>query len=61
VWFLASSLGKLTAGLIAGGFDPSNVAAMPGRFLGIVLYGCGTGLFLLLISGRVTRLMGGVR
>jgi POT family proton-dependent oligopeptide transporter len=61
VWFLASSLGKLTAGLIAGGFDPNNLPAMPGRFLGIVLYGCGTGLVLLLLSGRVTRLMGGVR
>ena len=61
VWFLASSLGKLTAGLIAGTFDPDDLAAMPGRYFDIVLYGCGVGLLLLVISGRVTRLMGGVR
>jgi POT family proton-dependent oligopeptide transporter len=61
VWFLASSLGKLTAGLIAGSFDANNLPAMPGRYFDIVVYGCGVGLVLLLISGRVTRLMGGVR
>jgi POT family proton-dependent oligopeptide transporter len=61
VWFLASSLGKLTAGLIAGTFDPNDVAAMPGQYLNIVIYGCAVGLLLLLISRPVTRLMGGVR
>jgi POT family proton-dependent oligopeptide transporter len=61
VWFLASSLGKLTAGLIAGGFDPNDLAAMPGRYLNIVVYGCAVGLVLLLISRPVTRLMGGVK
>jgi POT family proton-dependent oligopeptide transporter len=61
VWFLASSLGKLTAGLIAGSFDPDDLAAMPGRYLDIVLYGCGVGTLLLLASRPVTRLMGGVK
>jgi len=61
VWFLASSLGKLTAGLIAGGFDPNDLAAMPGRYFNIVVYGCVVGLLLLLISRPVTRLMGGVK
>jgi POT family proton-dependent oligopeptide transporter len=61
VWFLASSLGKLTAGLIAGSFDPNNLAAMPGRFLFIVMYGCGVGLLLLALSPRIVRWMGGVR
>jgi POT family proton-dependent oligopeptide transporter len=61
VWFLASSLGKLMAGLIAGTFDPNDVAAMPGRYMNIVIYGCSVGLLLLLISRPVTRLMGGVR
>jgi POT family proton-dependent oligopeptide transporter len=61
VWFLASSLGKLTAGLIAGSFDPDDLAGMPGRYFNIVMYGCGVGLVLLVISGRVTRMMGGVR
>jgi POT family proton-dependent oligopeptide transporter len=61
VWFLASSLGKLTAGLIAGSFDPDDLAAMPGRYMDIVLYGCSVGLVLLLLSRPVTRLMGGVK
>ncbi len=61
VWFLASSLGKLTAGLIAGSFDPNDLAAMPGRYFDIVVYGCTVGLVLLLISRPVTRLMGGVK
>jgi len=61
VWFLGSSLGKLMAGLIAGGFDPDNLAAMPDRFLGIVFFACGIGAVLLLVSPRITRLMGGVR
>jgi POT family proton-dependent oligopeptide transporter len=61
VWFLASSLGKLTAGLIAGSFDPNDLAAMPGRYMDIVVYGCSVGLVLLLISRPVTRLMGGVK
>ena len=61
VWFLGSSLGKLMAGLIAGTFDPSDVAAMPGRYLDIVFYACGVGVVLLVLSPRITRLMGGVR
>jgi POT family proton-dependent oligopeptide transporter len=61
VWFLASSLGKLTAGLIAGTFDADNVEAMPGQYLNIVIYGCSVGLLLLLISRPVSRLMAGVR
>jgi POT family proton-dependent oligopeptide transporter len=61
VWFLGSSLGKLMAGLIAGTFDPNDIAAMPGRYLDIVFYACGVGAVLLLLSPRITRLMGGVR
>ena len=61
VWFLGSSLGKLMAGLIAGTFDPNEVAAMPGRYLDIVFYACGVGVVLLVLSPRITRLMGGVR
>jgi POT family proton-dependent oligopeptide transporter len=53
VWFLASSLGKLTAGVIAGGFDPNDHAAMPGRYPNIVIYGCVVGLVLLLINRPV--------
>ena len=45
----------------AAPFDPNDVAAMPGQYLNIVIYGCSVGLLLLLISRPVTRLMGGVR
>jgi hypothetical protein len=34
---------------------------MPGRFLFIVLYGCGFGALLLALSPRIVRWMGGVR
>jgi POT family proton-dependent oligopeptide transporter len=61
VWFLGSSLGKLMAGLIAGSFDPNNLAAMPGRFMDIVFYACGVGVVLLLLSRPLARLMGNVR
>jgi POT family proton-dependent oligopeptide transporter len=61
VWFLGSSLGKLMAGLIAGTFDANNLAAMPGRFMDIVLFACGVGIVLLLISRPLARNMGGVR
>ena len=43
------------------GFDPNNLAAMPGRFMDIVLYGCGVGVVLLLLSRPLARLMGNVR
>jgi proton-dependent oligopeptide transporter, POT family len=61
VWFLGSSLGKLMAGLIAGTFDANNLAAMPGHFLDIVVYACGVGIVLLLVSRPLSRYMGGVR
>jgi proton-dependent oligopeptide transporter, POT family len=61
VWFLGSSVGKLMAGLIAGSFDPTDLAGMPGRYLDIVFFACGIGAVLLLLSPRITRLMGGVR
>jgi POT family proton-dependent oligopeptide transporter len=61
VWFLGSSLGKLMAGLIAGSFDPNDLGAMPGRYLDIVFFACGIGAVLLLLSPRLTKLMGGVK
>ena len=61
VWFLGSSLGKLMAGLIAGSFDPTDLGAMPGRYLDIVFFACGIGAVLLLLSPPLTKLMGGVK
>jgi POT family proton-dependent oligopeptide transporter len=61
MWFLATSLGNLIAGLIAGDFDANNVAAMPGQYLRIVYFSVGLGLVLLIISRPVKKLMGDVR
>jgi len=61
IWFLATSLGNLAAGLIAGEFDAENVAAMPGQYLHIVAFAVGVGLLTLLLSGPVKRWMGGVK
>ena len=61
IWFLATSLGNLAAGLIAGEFDAENVAGMPGQYLHIVLFAFGVGLLTLAVSGPVKRWMGGVK
>jgi POT family proton-dependent oligopeptide transporter len=61
LWFLATSLGLLLAGLIAGEFDATNVAAMPGQYLDVALFALVCGAVLLAISQRVQRLAGGVR
>jgi proton-dependent oligopeptide transporter, POT family len=61
MWFLALSLGNLLAGLIAGRFDTSNVAAMPGQYMDIVYYSMGLGAVLLILSRPVKKLMGDVQ
>jgi POT family proton-dependent oligopeptide transporter len=61
IWFLATSLGNLVAGLIAGEFDPGAAGQMSNRFLQIVLTTAGAGLLLLLCLGPVKRLTTGVK
>jgi len=58
MWFLSLSLGNLAAGLVAGEFDASNVAAMPAQYLHIVYFAVGLGAVLLILSWPVKRLMG---
>ncbi|MDP9088626.1 MAG: peptide MFS transporter [Pseudomonadota bacterium] len=60
MWFLATSLGNLVASLIAGDFDASNIAAMPGQYMRIVYFSVGLGAILLVISRPVKKLMGDV-
>jgi POT family proton-dependent oligopeptide transporter len=50
IFFVSLSLGNLLASRIAGGFDPTQVAAMPGQFMFIFRYCalCAVGLALLL-------------
>jgi proton-dependent oligopeptide transporter, POT family len=61
MWFLATSLGNLVAGLIAGEFDANNVAAMPGQYMRIVYFSVGVGAVLLVLSRPVKKLMGNVK
>ena len=60
IWFVGAALGNLIAGQIAGDFDANNLAAFPGQYLQIVLVVGGSGLFMLLISKPVKKLMGGI-
>jgi proton-dependent oligopeptide transporter, POT family len=61
VWFLATSVGNLSAGLLAGMFESDNLAAMPGQFMQFVWFIVGAGVVLFLLSGPVKKLMGGVK
>ena len=60
MWFLAMSLGNLLAGLVAGRFETTNVAAMPGQYMNIVYYSVGLGVVLLVLSRPVKKLMGDI-
>ena len=60
VWFLATALGNLLAGLFAGGMSAGNAAGMPARFLHVTLMAGGGGLLLLLFSPLIRRLMPGI-
>ena len=59
IWFLASSLGSVIAGLIAGEFNADAVTDMPGLYLQIVVSTIGAGILLLLLVRPLRRLMGG--
>jgi POT family proton-dependent oligopeptide transporter len=61
LWFLATSLGNLLAGLIAGEVADVGLAEMPAQFMGLVKFGVGLGLLLLVFSKPVKKLMCGVR
>jgi len=61
IWFLATSLGNLLAGLLAGGMSSENVAGMPTQFLHVALIAGGGGLALLLFSPLIRRLMPGIK
>ena len=61
IWFLGTSLGNLIAGLLAGEVSGENAAAMPTRFLQIVMTSGGAGLLLLLFTKPLQKLTGSVR
>ncbi len=60
MWFLASALGNLIAGQIAGEFSADNVAAFPDQYMSIVLTAGGVGVIMLLLTKPIKKLMCGV-
>jgi POT family proton-dependent oligopeptide transporter len=58
IWFLATSLGNLIAGLLAGRFNPEAISEMPGLFMQIVVVSVGSGVLLLLFVKPIKRLIG---
>jgi POT family proton-dependent oligopeptide transporter len=58
-WFLATSLGNLIAGLLAGNFDPNAVVEWPGIYLKIVILPAAAGLLLIVFSRPLKKLMAG--
>ncbi len=61
MWFMATGLGNIIAGLIAGEFSADAVEQMPALYTQIVLTSVGSGVVLLLFARPLRRLMGGVR
>lgn len=61
IWFLATSLGNLLAGLLTSGMSSENAAGMPAQFLHVALIAGGGGLVLLMLSPFIRRLMPGIQ
>ena len=58
IWFLATSLGNLMAGLLAGRFNPEALNEMPGLFMQIVMTTVGGGIILLIFTKPIKKLIG---
>jgi POT family proton-dependent oligopeptide transporter len=65
IWFMAAALGNLIAGLLAGRFSDAAITAnpslLPDQFQLIFYTTAGTGLFVILISPFIKKLMGNVK
>ncbi len=60
-WFLATSLGNLIAGLVAGQFRADSVAQMPALFMQVVTAPILVGIALILLSKTLQRWMIGIK
>ena len=60
-WFLATSLGNLTAGLLAGGFKADDLKSWPTLYLQIAIAPAIAGILLVFLARPIKRLMIGVR
>ncbi len=61
IWFLATSLGNLLAGLLAGEFKADTIQQWPTLYLKIVILPVAAGILLLILSRPIKRLMNGVK
>ncbi len=61
VWFLATALGNLLAGLLGGHLATESTVAMPGAFLRVASVALGAGTLLWVCSPWIRRLMPGVK
>lgn len=61
LWFMASGLGNIIAGLIAGRFDPEALEQMPALYGQIVLTTVGAGILIAVLARPLKRLIGEVR
>ena len=61
IWFLATSLGNLLAGLLAGEFYPDSIQNWTSLYLKIVILPAAAGVLLIVISRPLNRLMTGVK
>ena len=57
IWFLATSLGNLIAGLMAGRFNKEAINEMPDLYLQIVLTAIGAAVLLILFTRRIKKLL----
>ncbi|ULQ52480.1 peptide MFS transporter [Flavihumibacter fluvii] len=61
IWFVATALGNLFAGLFAGGFNAENVQQMPAMFMNIVWFCLIVGTVILLLQKPTQKWMGGIK
>jgi POT family proton-dependent oligopeptide transporter len=61
IWFLATSLGNLIAGLLAGEFKPETVNQWPALYLKIIILPAIAGVLLIVFSRPIKRWMVGVK
>jgi len=61
IWFLATSLGNLIAGLLAGEFKEDAIQQWPTMYLNIVILPAAIGILIILLSRPLKRLMSGVK
>lgn len=60
IWFVGAALGNLVAGLLAGDFSRDDPSTLPPLFWSVVVFGVGSGILFLALSGWLKRWMGDV-